>query len=201
MSSQQTPHTMIGPGTCINGDLTFKGKLVIAGKIDGSVRGQGDLHIERLAVCKADIHAANLVVDGLVEGNISASESIQVNCNAKIVGLINAPKLAVAEGASMNSKCCIGDKARIPVADAPKPKPKQMQMPSLDLSTPSQPSMDQPKLPPKPKHRKERSPQKVLRGEPIEQPKILMVGRPGVKAQKRNGKPAQDRLPLDKAIK
>ena len=104
----QNPQTVIGPDSHFNGELRFENTARIVGKFDGSIVGKGELNVDQAAVCKANIEAANATVDGTVEGNVTASESIRLNANGIIRGDIVAAKMVMAEGARFSGRCEIG---------------------------------------------------------------------------------------------
>jgi len=49
-------------------------------------------------------HARGVVVGGSVEGNIEAKETVELTGKASMAGEIQAPKLAIAEGAVFDGR-------------------------------------------------------------------------------------------------
>jgi cytoskeletal protein CcmA (bactofilin family) len=93
----------IGKSITIKGDLTGNEDLVIDGNIDGRI----DLPNNQLTIgpegkIKADIHAKSAVVVGHVNGNVSATERIEVQASGIVDGDVRAPCLVVQEGAVLN---------------------------------------------------------------------------------------------------
>jgi len=62
----------------VKGDIVCPGSLRVEGKIEGSIKGKGIITIAESAVAKADIDAAKVVVLGQVEGNIIATETVEI---------------------------------------------------------------------------------------------------------------------------
>lgn len=103
--------TIIGPDTQIKGEMSFERSCRILGKFEGTITAKGQLHVAEGASCKAQVEAANIVVDGDIEGNVTANEKIQLNAKAKVNGDVVAAKLAVAEGASFSGHVSVGPNA------------------------------------------------------------------------------------------
>jgi len=112
--SDTGPNTVIAAGAHLTGDMSINGEAHIFGTFEGAVQGEGDLHIDEAGTCKGDIHVASVVVDGSVEGNITASERIQLNPKANVVGDIAAKKIAISDGATFSGNCAIGAQPKPP---------------------------------------------------------------------------------------
>lgn len=108
-ASNQT--TLIASDTHITGQMTFERSARIVGKFDGKISAKGELQVADGALCKAEVEAQNVTVDGEVQGNVLARERVQLNAKAKITGDITAEKLVVAEGASFFGNCSVGPEA------------------------------------------------------------------------------------------
>jgi len=90
--------------TVIGADSTIKGELVIKGtvRIDGFV--EGDIQADWVVVgesgrIKGNVQARTMVVGGRVEGNLEASEIVEMKDKAQVFGEICTAKLAMSEGA------------------------------------------------------------------------------------------------------
>jgi cytoskeletal protein CcmA (bactofilin family) len=91
--------TVIGRSSFVRGRVTGNGSLEIAGRIEGEVTVSGDLTIDASGLVAANLSARRLVVRGAVKGDLHASEAIVLEAGAKVVGDVNAPRVAIAEGA------------------------------------------------------------------------------------------------------
>jgi len=118
MSNNQ--ETVIGPGTHVAGDLSFEKSAKIIGDFEGSISGEGTCHITENAVCRAQINAGKVVVDGEVEGNVSATERVELNAKGAIRGDVYSPKMVIADGASLDGNLNIGSGAAAAAAGAAK---------------------------------------------------------------------------------
>lgn len=111
MAEPTTSMTVIGPDTHIKGELSFDTTARILGKVEGKVTSKGELQIGDGASCKAALEAGRVVIDGIVEGNVTARERIQLNAKARVVGDLVANTLVVADGASFVGHCRVGTDA------------------------------------------------------------------------------------------
>jgi len=95
--------TIIGDGTRVVGQVSVKGTI----RIDGIV--EGDLHADWAVVGESgkimgNTHSRGMIVGGSVEGNIEATETVELTGKASMTGEICAPKLTVSEGAVFNGR-------------------------------------------------------------------------------------------------
>ena len=90
----------IGKSVIIKGDLTGSEDLTIEGQVDGKIElRQNILTIGPNGKIKAQIFAKTVVVLGEVQGNITASERVDIRDNGSVDGDLSAPRIAIADGA------------------------------------------------------------------------------------------------------
>ncbi|NBS50337.1 MAG: polymer-forming cytoskeletal protein [Verrucomicrobia bacterium] len=95
-----SPRTaMITDQVEIKGTLAFDGSLEFNGIFEGEIISQGTLTIGSEAVIKAEIQAAKVIIRGKVQGNIIATESVEVCDKAELFGDVQTAKFIVAEAA------------------------------------------------------------------------------------------------------
>ncbi len=99
--------TVIGPDTHIKGEMVFDTDAHILGTFEGRITSRGQIHVGEGATCRAVLEGATVVIDGLVEGNITGAKRVLLNATARVQGDITCPSLAVAEGASILGLCTI----------------------------------------------------------------------------------------------
>ena len=95
--------THIGPGIVINGELSSEESL----RVDGYVKGQillreAELTIGQSARIEADVRSVRVLVLGTVNGNIAATERIELGASASVTGNLSANKVVIVEGAQFN---------------------------------------------------------------------------------------------------
>ncbi len=103
--------TIIGSDTHIKGEMTFDGTAKLLGTFEGKITAKGDLHIADGATCRAVVDAGKVTVDGLVDGNVTARERVELTGKAKMKGDLVSARLLVAEGASFVGHCTVGPEA------------------------------------------------------------------------------------------
>lgn len=94
-----------GSTLVIRGEITAQEALTIAGQVDGTIDVAGHIvTVEQGALVAADISAAAIVVCGKVQGTLAAATRIHLQAGAEVKGDINAPRLAVEDGAVVQGK-------------------------------------------------------------------------------------------------
>jgi cytoskeletal protein CcmA (bactofilin family) len=120
----ETDMTVVGADSHFEGKLTFERTAKINGKFDGEIKGKGELQVSQNALCKADVEAGAVSVDGRIEGNVAAGDTVRLNGSGVVKGDINAAKMVMQEGASFYGMCAVGPDA---AQSRPKPSPASPQ--------------------------------------------------------------------------
>ena len=90
----------IGKSVIIKGELSGSEDLTIEGQVEGKIElRQNLLTIGPNAKIKAQVFAKTVVVEGHVQGNISAGERIDIKDKGVVEGNLAAPRVAIADGA------------------------------------------------------------------------------------------------------
>jgi len=101
--------TIVGQTMLIKGNLEGDEDLTVQGRIEGSLNLTKTLIIEPNGVVKADVSVANAVISGVMVGNLTASDSLEITDTGRMVGDIRAPRVIIVEGASVRGKVDMGD--------------------------------------------------------------------------------------------
>jgi cytoskeletal protein CcmA (bactofilin family) len=100
--------TLIGPKTRINGDVEFSGGLHLDGYISGNVKGDTGaatfLSVSEEGGIEGSVIAPNVLLNGVVKGDIDASERIALGAKARVLGNVNYTVIETAVGAQINGK-------------------------------------------------------------------------------------------------
>jgi cytoskeletal protein CcmA (bactofilin family) len=97
-------------GSVLGATLRFKGELradedfVLQGRVEGSIHHSQNLTVGTEGCVKGDARASTIVVDGTIEGDLYALESISLRATAKVQGNLLAPRISIADGATFNGK-------------------------------------------------------------------------------------------------
>jgi cytoskeletal protein CcmA (bactofilin family) len=103
--------TVIGSDARFKGEMAFDGAAKILGQFEGTITAGGEIEIGPGAKCKAAIEAANVILDGAVDGNVTGHDKVQLTANAKLNGDLIAKTLIIAEGAAFVGHCRVGSEA------------------------------------------------------------------------------------------
>jgi cytoskeletal protein CcmA (bactofilin family) len=113
--------TVIGRSVTIRGELSGKEDLYMDGVVEGTIAlSESRLTVGPNARVLADIVARDVVVYGLVEGNILAPGRVELRESAVVRGDIVAGRLSVEENASIKGRVEVSEPA-VGVSAAPRP--------------------------------------------------------------------------------
>ena len=100
--------TILGPDANFKGELSFEKGMRLMGRFEGKVNTPGRLHIAKEAKMSADVEAGAIIVEGEVQGNLSANDRIELKQSARYEGDLRATKLVVDEGAVFSGHVTVG---------------------------------------------------------------------------------------------
>ncbi len=90
----------IGKSVVIKGELNGSEDLTIEGQVEGTIQLRDHvLTIGPNGKIKAQVFAKAVIVLGEVNGNVTASEKVDIRDNGSVDGDIVSPRVAIAEGA------------------------------------------------------------------------------------------------------
>ena len=90
----------IGKSVIIKGDLSGSEDLTIEGHVEGKIElRQNVLTIGPNGRIKAAVFAKTVIIQGEVQGDITASERIDIRDAGSVDGDLSAPRIAIADGA------------------------------------------------------------------------------------------------------
>ncbi|MFL6588757.1 MAG: polymer-forming cytoskeletal protein [Chthoniobacterales bacterium] len=90
----------LSSGVSIKGTVKFQKELTLDCEVEGRIDSQGRLTVGKQAKIKGDIQTRSVIVDGTVNGNITAAERCELRAGCSVNGDIEAPRLVVDEAAS-----------------------------------------------------------------------------------------------------
>ncbi len=90
--------TVIGSGAKFKGEIRGKTNLEIRGTHEGSCEIEGLLTVWEEGALIGDVHATNVVLAGKVDGNVHATNKLEMRSTSRIEGEIKAGAVAMAEG-------------------------------------------------------------------------------------------------------
>jgi cytoskeletal protein CcmA (bactofilin family) len=102
----------IGKSVVIKGELSGSEDLYVDGKVEGSISLKGNsLTVGPNGQVKASIESKAIVVQGKLEGNVQASDRVELRKSAVVTGDISTQRISIEEGAYLKGKVDIQGKA------------------------------------------------------------------------------------------
>lgn len=96
----------VGNGTVLTGETNFQAMLRVDGHLTGKVASDsGTLIIGSTGRVDANISVAAAAINGTVNGDIIATEKVELGRTARVVGNIQSPRLVIEDGAILEGTC------------------------------------------------------------------------------------------------
>ena len=97
--------TVLGKDIKFQGKLHLKDTLTINGSFRGYVQTPSQVNIGPSAVVEADVDAAEVNIDGYVQGNVFASKKIDLRKSGTLYGDLRTSDLQIASGSRFRGTC------------------------------------------------------------------------------------------------
>ena len=98
----------VGHGTVLTGETNFQAMLRVDGHLLGTVASEsGTLLVGTNGQVDANIAVSTAIVNGNVNGDIVATERIQLGRTARVIGNIQTPRLILEDGAILEGSCAM----------------------------------------------------------------------------------------------
>jgi len=101
--------TIIGESILISGSLNGDEDLTVRGRVEGTLTLTRTLVVEPTGVVKAEVQVKNCVIAGAIVGNVTATESVEITKEGRMVGDIAAPRVIIVDGASFRGRIDMGE--------------------------------------------------------------------------------------------
>jgi cytoskeletal protein CcmA (bactofilin family) len=101
--------TIIGESILISGSLNGDEDLTVRGRVEGTLTLTKTLVVEPTGIVKAEVQVRNCVIAGVVVGNVTATESVEITKEGRMVGDIAAPRVIIVDGASFRGRIDMGE--------------------------------------------------------------------------------------------
>lgn len=101
--------SLIGVGTRVEGNVVFSGGLRVDGEIKGCVSAPegvegSTLVLSEQARIEGEVKVAHFVVDGAVVGPVTATETLELQSKARIVGDVTYATIEMHQGAIIEGR-------------------------------------------------------------------------------------------------
>ena len=97
--------TLLGRGSEFEGKLSFEGTVRIDGKLTGEIFSDDVLIVGEGAEVRAEINVGSIIIEGNVQGNITAKRSVELHTPGKVRGNITTPSLYIEKGVIFDGNC------------------------------------------------------------------------------------------------
>ena len=102
----------IGKSVVIKGELSGSEDLYVDGQVEGTISLKNNsLTVGTHGQVKASVEAKGIVVQGKLEGNVNASDRVDLRKSAIVTGDISTQRISIEEGAYLKGKVDIQGKA------------------------------------------------------------------------------------------
>ena len=102
-------NNIIGENSYFTGNFYINGSLRIDGRFEGKYLQAEQLYIGPQGKIKTNINAVSVIIEGLVIGNINATNRVLLMPTAKILGDIKTPELIIQKGVILEGRCTISN--------------------------------------------------------------------------------------------
>ena len=100
--------TVLGPDSCVEGELNFAGGMHLDGKVHGNVTGLPDsrstLIVSQSGLIEGNVVVENLVLDGTIVGDVYVCNRVELAPGARVTGTVHYQLLEMAMGAEVNGQ-------------------------------------------------------------------------------------------------
>ena len=100
--------TLIGKAAKVQGDVEFTGGLHLDGRVAGNVRADNDasatLSVSETGSIEGSVEVPNIVLNGVVKGDIHARERVVLGARARVQGNVHYGIIEMTLGAEIKGK-------------------------------------------------------------------------------------------------
>jgi cytoskeletal protein CcmA (bactofilin family) len=108
---------VIGENSYFSGKFIINGSLRIDGRFEGRSLQAEQIYIGPHGKIRTNIDAASVIVEGLVIGNINATNRVMLMPSARILGDIKTPELIIQNGVILEGRCTIANDVKVNARD------------------------------------------------------------------------------------
>jgi len=142
--------TIIGESILISGSLAGDEDLTVRGRVEGTLTLTRTLVVEPTGMVKAEVQVKNCIIAGIVVGNVTATESVEITKEGRMVGDIAAPRVIIVDGASFRGRIDMGEVDVERAERGSRPALRAAPRPALRPAAKAEPRKAEEKTPAKP---------------------------------------------------
>jgi len=99
-------NTLVGQGSSFKGDVTVHGFFRVDGDFQGAITTEGRILVSPSGRIRGSLTGRDIVVGGVVKGDLYATERITLLASALVVGNLYAPRIRMEQGVLVEGYCC-----------------------------------------------------------------------------------------------
>jgi cytoskeletal protein CcmA (bactofilin family) len=119
----QAVDTLVGPQVTLRGDLEFSGGLYVEGRIVGRVTAiagtQAVLMLAENGSIEGEVHAPVVMIDGRLDGDVHASERVELASKARVTGNVHYRVVEMHAGAQLTGRLVHADAGAASILEVP----------------------------------------------------------------------------------
>ena len=114
VSNERRQVAWIGQAVTVEGKIVSSQDIRIDGRVTGSIEvGQHELVTGPGSEVKANLNARSVIIGGTLEGDVTATERVQVQSTGVLLGDVVAPRLIIQDGGVIRGQADIaGSRAK-----------------------------------------------------------------------------------------
>ena len=105
-------NTLIGQGSSFKGDIVVHGFFRVDGDLQGTINTEGRIFVSPSGRVKGSLTGRDVVIGGVVKGDLYATERITLLSTALVVGNVYAPRILMETGVLVEGYCCFTPRIR-----------------------------------------------------------------------------------------
>jgi cytoskeletal protein CcmA (bactofilin family) len=123
--SRSTGSAALGKNVTVKGQIFAREDLTIDGEVEGTV----ECHEHRLTIgpnarVQAGLKAREIIIQGSIQGNVDATDKIDIKKEAKLVGDIKTSRIVIEDGAYFKGSIDISKGTPAKPGTVPTPQPQ-----------------------------------------------------------------------------
>jgi len=104
-------NVFLGKDSEFNGKIISEGIFRLDGKIEGEILHRGTLILGETAVIKGKLEVHAMTLNGMVEGEVTAKERVEILDKGRLYGTISTPIMVIQDGGVFEGNCNMGAKS------------------------------------------------------------------------------------------
>ncbi len=100
-----------GKDSLLKGIMNSEGIFRLDGRVEGEIYHRGTLIVGETAIIKGKVEATTLILNGILEGDVTAKERMEIHARGKLYGTIFTPIFVIQDGGIFEGNCKMGAKS------------------------------------------------------------------------------------------